>query len=1104
MRFLTGKTLFLTRVLAEKCSQLNPRIEQSDLLRDLSLGSSVTTLTKQRNFLEFLQRNKLATPEIGFLARRIHREVNAPGKGYSPGAWSRIRREEQRILALRIKDAEAEIQRKKRLWTRQSLKISERLPSRLREEYKRIKQAEMQIIWQRNGARLQKKREWCLRKAGLLREAYCEGIPVGDQELEDRFGSWQEEGVILGGIQASSNVKAYLRLPGKYRILEEVNVQEGKVQAEATGARQRHSTAKELREPSGSNEERLQRREKEWEEREPLQGDLVDFTGLKATDLLSNKRIGMLPKIPEGAAIKIETQKMRTTTFLEEFKRQNPVEVNLTKEEMAGQEEILEGIEKHGWWHYNADKSGKQVLDLKENYLDAMLKHVEKDIEVKIEDILAAEDVLNTSSTAFVKMFNLGEPGENQDKIAECLKAKETGAPVAKGQRKDHKVGWDPIIGPKTRRVINGKKGANAGYANVLTRLLRPIRTEAIGEIRTEVASTEELCRSIQDTNERLGLESATPLNTQNRYPKRLNHRDNMQGSTLVVGSMDIESLYGSCKAKGIGQSIRVLAKRSRLNWNVDMRVIVRFLSLTVGSTNSRLDEYIPIAKGTTTLKSFLQCDNGAQFYDPTKHHDEIGLKDKRELIGWAISMGIETLLDNHFYSTGGRYFKQKDGAPEGVDTSVEACDIYMLVWDDKLLKKLKQLGIGWEDYKRYVDDIEMVLKAIEKGWVYNREQDRMIFNQSATQSDGEEDIPPDQYTFKILSQIADTLDPAIKTVFDVPSLHNNGKLPILDLNIWVEGGQIRHQFYKKEIASKYLIHAKSALNNRTKRDTLFQEGLRRLRNTDMSTEPEDIKEMLGHFLNDMRLSGYGYKFRLDVIQGILKRSKEMEEEIRGGTRTRYRNKDQIQTSKEAKLGKYPGTWYLRGEFTSTIKVQASHGSKLAKGIQDITLQERSGDGGYTKVVEMAGKSVILGGGDPFNKGVCPFPVKCAIKDGQDCTKSRLVYEIKCNICDAFYIGTTGHTAHKRGMEHVKALQKGNKEYAMTKHFIEDHPQVNKEDEGLITLSIRDKTRTSNLDRYISEGYIIEDASKTANRGKQVNSRGEWSRISMKRLTVSE
>ena len=113
---------------------------------------------------------------------------------------------------------------------------------------------------------------------------------------------------------------------------------------------------------------------------------------------------------------------------------------------------------------------------------------------------------------------------------------------------------------------------------------------------------------------------------------------------------------------------------------------------------------------------------------------------------------------------------------------------------------------------------------------------------------------------------------------------------------------------------------------------------------------------MLGQFLNDMRLSGYGPNFRMDVLKGILKRSREIEEEIRGGTRTRYRNKEQIQANKETKQGKYPGTWYLRGDFTSTKKVQASQGSKLARGIQEILMQERTGDGGFTKVVEMAGR----------------------------------------------------------------------------------------------------------------------------------------------------
>ena len=66
------------------------------------------------------------------------------------------------------------------------------------------------------------------------------------------------------------------------------------------------------------------------------------------------------------------------------------------------------------------------------------------------------------------------------------------------------------------------------------------------------------------------------------------------------------------------------------------------------------------------------------------------------------------------------------------------------------------------------------------------------------------------------------------------------------------------------------------------------------MRDTDIYTDPEDIKNLLGQFLNDMRVSGYGIIMRADVIKGVLKRSKQMEEEIRGGTRIRCRNGEQI------------------------------------------------------------------------------------------------------------------------------------------------------------------------------------------------------------------
>ena len=50
-------------------------------------------------------------------------------------------------------------------------------------------------------------------------------------------------------------------------------------------------------------------------------------------------------------------------------------------------------------------------------------------------------------------------------------------------------------------------------------------------------------------------------------------------------------------------------------------------------------------------------------------------------------------------------------------DVSVEAADIYMLVWESKSLEKLEKLRIITQEYKRYVDDILALLNVINVGW---------------------------------------------------------------------------------------------------------------------------------------------------------------------------------------------------------------------------------------------------------------------------------------------------------------------------------------------------------------------------------------------------
>ena len=59
-----------------------------------------------------------------------------------------------------------------------------------------------------------------------------------------------------------------------------------------------------------------------------------------------------------------------------------------------------------------------------------------------------------------------------------------------------------------------------------------------------------------------------------------------------------------------------------------------------------------------------------------------------------------------------------------------------------------------------------------------------------------------------------------------------DGKLPSLDINIWVENGIILYEFFEKTMATNLMVEASSALSREVKMSTLSEEIARRLRNT--------------------------------------------------------------------------------------------------------------------------------------------------------------------------------------------------------------------------------------------------------------------------------
>ena len=83
--------------------------------------------------------------------------------------------------------------------------------------------------------------------------------------------------------------------------------------------------------------------------------------------------------------------------------------------------------------------------------------------------------------------------------------------------------------------------------------------------------------------------------------------------------------------------------------------------------------------------------------------------------------------------------------------------------------------------------------------------------------------------------------------------------MPILDLQIKVEDGEIIYKFYKKSVSNKLTMVERSAMPMQIKRNSLVQEGIRRLRNTK--------KEIFSEYSFSLMLSGYSEKLRLETIK---------------------------------------------------------------------------------------------------------------------------------------------------------------------------------------------------------------------------------------------
>ena len=322
------------------------------------------------------------------------------------------------------------------------------------------------------------------------------------------------------------------------------------------------------------------------------------------------------------------------------------------------------------------------------------------------------------------------------------------------------------------------------------------------------------------------------------------------------------------------------------------------------------------------------------------------------------------------------------------------------------------------------------------------------------------------------------------------------------------------YEFYAKPVASPYLILQRSAVSAGVKRSTLFQEGMRRLRNCCPELGWDQIRTHMNKFSWQMLISGYDQSTRFNILKGVLNRYEQMLSDDSKGIKPLWRTRGHIASQKASKPGRSSASFFLKGDTRQVMMLPPTPGGELVKRVRSKIGNFKGPDHGTTKFGEKAGAAVTAGlvKDNPFPAEGCDFgDSKCIV--GAGCSKTGVTYQIECNQCTERdqgargsprrpvrgqviagsrrkYLGQTGTSMHRRQVAH-----KSGKSSVLKKHTREALSED--QDPPKYTMKAVRGSRTV-LGRVVTEGVLIDTQDKHEP-DTLMNSRSEGGRGKMVR-----
>ena len=268
---------------------------------------------------------------------------------------------------------------------------------------------------------------------------------------------------------------------------------------------------------------------------------------------------------------------------------------------------------------------------------------------------------------------------------------------------------------------------------------------------------------------------------------------------------------------------------------------------------------------------------------------------ERKKILGRVLDIATRQVYKSNVYTFAGETRVQQSGSPIGLDLSGEMGRLTMGDWDAKMARKLENNMVEVEMFKRYVDDVDIIMEAIPYGyrWVPISEHDpdshcyisgRLEYDEKWEKED--EKIPLDLHTTNVMVAMANSIQKELQFEGDCGSNHEDGYIPVLDLKMktvlltepGIDGTLVSYyqtifKFFKKPMARKTIMNAKTAMSEKVKRETTANELLRRLLNTlpFMPESEENAVEAVNNYMVEMANSGYDEKWREDTLLNTIR-----------------------------------------------------------------------------------------------------------------------------------------------------------------------------------------------------------------------------------------